>query len=99
MHTGNFYTRMAAFILTVILLGSLLCPANAIGQHASMRAAAVRLDAVPQAGWQKTAAFPDWSTWLEKKKPYKFKLKSKADILESLGDRHRLTHSHGRSVR
>ena len=39
------------------------------------------------------------STWLEERKPYKFKLKSKADILESLGDRHRLTHSHGRSVR
>ena len=65
MRTGNIYSKMAAFMLTVVLLGSLLCPGNAIGQQASMRAAAVRLDAVPQAGWQKTAAFPDWIGYTE----------------------------------
>ncbi len=59
MRSGRIYTGMTAFMLTVVLLGFLLCPANAIGQLGNTRAAAVTLDAVPQAGWQKTAAFPD----------------------------------------
>ena len=47
MRSGRIYTGMTAFMLTVVLLGFLLCPANAIGQLGNTRAAAVRLDAVP----------------------------------------------------
>ena len=65
MRSGSSYARKAAFMLAVVLLGSMLFPVNTVGEHAATRVAAVRLDAVPRADWQKTAAFPDWKGYTD----------------------------------